>query len=115
MQAEADVTTTGVATLTATWDPPASADRYGIEVMTGHGGMHNDPAETLTIRGNNANAIFDFPDVPVIGVPDEEWAAAQTRGMMIPLFDKIKVNSYRQWFSDARKALIKAGWFPPGG
>jgi len=64
-QAEADISTTGVATLTFTWDPPAAADRYGIEVMAGHGGMHNSAAEPLTIRGNNANAIFDIPDAPV--------------------------------------------------
>ncbi len=112
MQTEGDITSTGVATITASWDPPAAADRYGLQLMAGHGGMHSDPAETLTIRGNNANAIYDFPDAPAAGAPDEEWAASQVRGMQVPLFRKPGVNSYRESIKDQ---LIKAGWFPPGG
>lgn len=112
VQAEADITSTGVATITGTWDPPAAADRYGLQLMTGHGGMHNTAAETLTIRGNNANAIYDIPDAPPDGAPDEEWAASQTQGQKTPIFKKPGVNNYR---ISIREALVKAGWFPPGG
>ncbi len=102
-----------MATLTATWDPPAAADRYGVEIMAGHSGMHSDPAEPLVIRGNNANAIFDFPDAPAGGPGvDEEWAMSQTRGTQEPIFKKPGVNNYRE---SIKERLVKAGWFPPGG
>ena len=105
-QAEGDVTSTGVATLTATWDPPAAADRYGIQVMAGHGGMHSDAAETLTIRGNNANAIFDFPDAPVSADPANEWLASRPNQMNVRR-SRRAVNF--------KEMLVAAGWFPPGG
>ncbi len=90
-QAEADITSTGVATLTFTWDPPAAADRYGIEVHAGHSGMHSDAAEPLTIRGNNANAIFDFPDAPATGDAPNE----QPDSMYMPRYrEKLKVVGY---------------------
>lgn len=62
-QGEADITTTGLHTVTATWDPPV-ADRYAAYIHIGHGGMHTDPNETCTLRTNNANAFFEIPDAP---------------------------------------------------
>ncbi len=70
--------------------------------------MHSTAAETLTIRGNNANAVFDFPDAPPSGVPDEEWAASQVKGQQTPRNPGRKTVSYRQ-------RLVEAGWLPPGG
>ena len=83
--------------------------------MAGHGGMHNVAGEVLTIRGNNANAIYDIPDAPGGPGVDEEAAMAQTRGTQQPLFKKPGVSNYRQKYDDVRLALVKAGWFPPGG
>lgn len=113
MQTQGNFTSTGLQTASVTWDPPAAADRYGIEVMAGHSGMHSDADQTLTIRGNNANAIFDIPDAPAVGPGvDEEWAMSQTRGTQQPLVKKPGVNNYRE---SIKETLIKAGWFPPGG
>lgn len=106
MQAEADVTSTGVATLTFTWNPPASADRYGFTINAGHSGMMSDAAETLTIRGNNSNAIFDFPDAPVSADPATEWFASRPNQKNIRR-SRRSVNF--------KEMLIAAGWFPPGG
>lgn len=66
-QAEADITSTGLALVTATWDPPV-ADRYAAYIHVGHGGMHSDPAEVLTLRTNNSDAFFEIPDAPAAGV-----------------------------------------------
>ncbi len=65
-QAEGDIATTGLHTVTATWDPPV-ADRYAAYIHAGHSGMHTDPAENFTLRTNNANAFFEIPDAPAAG------------------------------------------------
>lgn len=58
----------GLKLLTATWDPPAASDRYGVLVDVDHGGMHNDADETITLRTNNANAFYEIPDAPTAAV-----------------------------------------------
>lgn len=65
---EAVFTATGLQMATATWDPPA-ADRYEARILVAQGGMHTDGDETLTIRTNNADAFYEFPDAPVAASP----------------------------------------------
>ena len=72
---EADFTAIGLNLATATWDPPAAADRYQAEVIVTNGAGHNGPTETITLRTNNANAFFEIPDAPAGGGPDRVGGA----------------------------------------
>lgn len=71
-QAESAITTTGLHIVTATWDPPSGADRYGVLIAIDHGGMHGDPSETLTLTCDS-DGWFEIPDAPVSfpGTDDE--------------------------------------------
>lgn len=64
-QGEAAFSGTGLKLATATWDPPAGADRYQARILISHGGMHGDPSETLVIHTNTSDAWFEIPDAPV--------------------------------------------------
>ena len=61
---ETDFSGIGVKEANATWDPPALADRYGIQIRGTNSNGHNGAAGTLTIRTNVAAAIFRIPDAP---------------------------------------------------
>ncbi len=74
VQGEASFSGIGLRLASATWDPP-SAERYQAHILVSHGGMHSDPAETITIRTNNSDAFYEFPDAPAV---DERY---QTRVM----------------------------------
>lgn len=65
---EADFTAIGLNLATVTWDPPAAADRYEAQVIVTNGAGHNGPTETITLRTNNSNAFYEYPDAP--GVVD---------------------------------------------
>jgi len=68
--------------------------------------MHSDAAETLTIRGNNANAVFDIPNAPAAGDAPNEWLASRP--------NQVSVRRSRRAVN-FKEMLVAAGWFPPGG
>lgn len=88
--AEGDFSTPGLHIATATWDPPAAADRYQVLILVTNGAGHTGPTETIVLTTNIADAFFEIPDAPSA----EAFEAARQFGQVDPIEVPLEMIAY---------------------